>query len=330
MTFTVGFERAGYSEIDVAAESAAAIGVEHVTKVVTAERVRRGDPAGRLVPRRPGGRPGPRAAVLHRPRGPQARQGRALRRGRRRAVRRLHHLPGAALARGVRQAAHRHAARAGRGCRRGCPTGCGARTSSDGARSRSSSATTATPGSSATTSWASCERPRPGPLARGGHRGALRADPRGRLRRRHRDAVRRPVHLAARRHPGQGRQDDDGQLAGAAGPVPRPRGLQGREHAAGGPAGDQGDDEVRAAPGPGADRAAARARPAQARLPRADPALAGRGPARLGAGRSSRRARPTSGWTSGRCSRCWPRTGTTSAAARRSTTRASCGRCWCS
>ncbi|TYP88398.1 asparagine synthase (glutamine-hydrolyzing) [Blastococcus xanthinilyticus] len=37
MTFTVGFERQGFSEIDVAAESAAAIGVEHVTKVVTAE-----------------------------------------------------------------------------------------------------------------------------------------------------------------------------------------------------------------------------------------------------------------------------------------------------
>jgi len=37
MTFTVGFERQGFSEIDVAAESAAAIGVEHVTKVVTPE-----------------------------------------------------------------------------------------------------------------------------------------------------------------------------------------------------------------------------------------------------------------------------------------------------
>ncbi|MCV2491316.1 asparagine synthase (glutamine-hydrolyzing) [Geodermatophilus sp. YIM 151500] len=35
MTFTVGFEREGFSEIDVAAESAAAIGVEHITKVVT-------------------------------------------------------------------------------------------------------------------------------------------------------------------------------------------------------------------------------------------------------------------------------------------------------
>jgi asparagine synthase (glutamine-hydrolysing) len=36
-TFTVGFEREGYSEIDVAAESAAAIGVEHITRVVTPE-----------------------------------------------------------------------------------------------------------------------------------------------------------------------------------------------------------------------------------------------------------------------------------------------------
>ncbi|MDP9390474.1 MAG: asparagine synthase (glutamine-hydrolyzing) [Actinomycetota bacterium] len=37
MTFTTGFEREGFSEIDVAAESAAAIGVEHVTKVVSAD-----------------------------------------------------------------------------------------------------------------------------------------------------------------------------------------------------------------------------------------------------------------------------------------------------
>ena len=58
--------------------------------------------ADRLVPRRPGGRPGAGAAVLHRPRGPQARQGRAVRRGRRRAVRRLHDLPRADLAARVR------------------------------------------------------------------------------------------------------------------------------------------------------------------------------------------------------------------------------------
>jgi asparagine synthase (glutamine-hydrolysing) len=39
LTFTTGFERPGYSEIDVAAESAAAIGVEHITKVVSAEEM---------------------------------------------------------------------------------------------------------------------------------------------------------------------------------------------------------------------------------------------------------------------------------------------------
>ncbi|MCU1689695.1 MAG: asparagine synthase [Jatrophihabitantaceae bacterium] len=37
ITFTTGFEREGFSEIDVAAETAEAIGVRHVTKVVTAE-----------------------------------------------------------------------------------------------------------------------------------------------------------------------------------------------------------------------------------------------------------------------------------------------------
>src|SRR4051812_34956539 len=37
LTFTTGFEREGFSEIDVAAESAAAIGVEHITKVVSPE-----------------------------------------------------------------------------------------------------------------------------------------------------------------------------------------------------------------------------------------------------------------------------------------------------
>ena len=39
LTFTTGFEREGYSEIDVAAESAAAIGAEHITKVVSAEEM---------------------------------------------------------------------------------------------------------------------------------------------------------------------------------------------------------------------------------------------------------------------------------------------------
>ncbi|MDQ1743608.1 MAG: hypothetical protein QOE23_1947, partial [Pseudonocardiales bacterium] len=39
LTFTTGFHREGFSEIDVAAESAAAIGVEHITKVVTAQEM---------------------------------------------------------------------------------------------------------------------------------------------------------------------------------------------------------------------------------------------------------------------------------------------------
>ncbi|WP_353647854.1 asparagine synthase (glutamine-hydrolyzing) [Nakamurella sp. A5-74] len=39
LTFTSGFERAGYSEVDVAAESAAAIGVEHIVRVVSEEEL---------------------------------------------------------------------------------------------------------------------------------------------------------------------------------------------------------------------------------------------------------------------------------------------------
>jgi asparagine synthase (glutamine-hydrolysing) len=39
LTFTTGFEREGFSEIDVAAESAAAIGVKHITKVVTPQEM---------------------------------------------------------------------------------------------------------------------------------------------------------------------------------------------------------------------------------------------------------------------------------------------------
>jgi asparagine synthase (glutamine-hydrolysing) len=39
VTFTTGFEREGYSEIEVAAESAAAIGVKHVVKTVTPEEM---------------------------------------------------------------------------------------------------------------------------------------------------------------------------------------------------------------------------------------------------------------------------------------------------
>ena len=161
LTFTIGFEREGFSEIDVAAESAAAIGVEHITKVVTPEEFADVDPARRLVPRRPGRRPGPRAAVLRRPRGPQARQGGAVRRGRRRAVRRLQHLPRAAVAGGVREAAGRHPPRAGRAVDQAARRDARQGPAPPRRRSRSSSGTTATPGSSGTTNWASCARATP-------------------------------------------------------------------------------------------------------------------------------------------------------------------------
>ena len=65
------------------------------------------------------------------------------------------------------------------------------------------------------------------------------------------DAARRPVHLAARRHPRQGGQDDHGELAGAAGAVPRPGGVRSRVGAAAVGEGGGRDDEVRAAPGAG-------------------------------------------------------------------------------
>jgi asparagine synthase (glutamine-hydrolysing) len=39
LTFTAGFERSGYSEVDVAAETAAALGVRHVVRTVTAREV---------------------------------------------------------------------------------------------------------------------------------------------------------------------------------------------------------------------------------------------------------------------------------------------------
>ena len=41
MTFTTGFDREGFSEVDVAAESAAAIGVRHVIRTVSEEELTR-------------------------------------------------------------------------------------------------------------------------------------------------------------------------------------------------------------------------------------------------------------------------------------------------
>ena len=191
-------------------------------------------------------------AVVRRPRGPQARQGRALRRGRRRAVRRLHDLPGAAVARAVREAARRRCAGSPGRCRRQLP---------DGMRGKDLLRRGVAPARGALL------RQRPHLPRRPARRGAARARPRALARRRHRaalrrlgllgpggaDAARRPVHLAARRHPGQGRQDDDGQLPRAARAVPRHGGLRGRVAPADRPEGRPRHHEVRAAPG---DRAA--------------------------------------------------------------------------
>ena len=164
---------------------------------------------------------------------------------------------------------------------------------------------------------------RPGALVPGRHRPGLRADARDRPDLPH--AARRPVHLDARRHPGQGRQDDHGELAGAAGAVPGHRGVRGGQDHPGGPEGDQADHQAGAAPGDGADRPAARAAPAQARFPGADPAFPGRGFLRMGAGRSSPPRTPRSTWTRPPCWLCWTRTGPA-----RPTTPGGSGRSWCS
>ena len=127
ITFTTGFEREGFSEIDVAVASAEAIGARHITKVVSAGRVRRRPARDRLVSRRTGRRPGAGAAVLRRPRSPQARQGGAVRRGRRRAVRRLHDLPGAVVAEALSTICRGRCGARWARCPNRCPRACGAR-----------------------------------------------------------------------------------------------------------------------------------------------------------------------------------------------------------
>ena len=115
ITFTTGFEREGFSEVDVAVASAEAIGARACDEGGQSGRVRRGPTRNRLVSRRTCRRPGAGAAVLHRPRGPQARQGGAVRRGRRRAVRRLRDLPRTAVAQAFRLSAPPGSTVAGQG-----------------------------------------------------------------------------------------------------------------------------------------------------------------------------------------------------------------------
>ena len=92
-------------------------------------------------------------------------------------------------------------------------------------------------------------------------------------------AAHRPVHLVARRHSGQGRQDDDGQLAGTAGAVSGSRGVRGRIPIAGAGQDHPHHHEIRAAARAGAHRSAACAQPAETGLPGAYPALAAGRPA---------------------------------------------------
>ena len=98
LTFTVGYDVPGYSEIDVAQESARHLGRHHDPDQDRAAGHDGRAAADRLAPRRPGGRPGAGAAVLRGQEGRRARHRGALRRGRRRVLRRLHDLPRAAVA----------------------------------------------------------------------------------------------------------------------------------------------------------------------------------------------------------------------------------------
>ena len=98
LTFTVGYDVPGYSEIEVAQDSARHLNVTTIpTKIGPAGHDGR-PTQDRLASGRPGRRPGPGAAVLRGQEGGRARHRGAVRRGRRRVLRRVHHLPGAPVA----------------------------------------------------------------------------------------------------------------------------------------------------------------------------------------------------------------------------------------
>ena len=226
LTFTTGFERAGFSEIDVAAESAAAIGVQHITKVVTPQEMMDtlplivwylddpvADPA--LVPLYFIAREARKhVKVVLSGEGADElfggytiyREPISLRRltAAPDPVRRLLGALSTRLPEGMR----------GKDLLRRASIGIEERYYGNARIFR--------PDDDAV--GAVEDLLALGQLHRR-HRRALRGDHApGRL---DPDAVHRPVHLAARRHPGQGRQDDDGELAGAAGAVPGHRGVPG-------------------------------------------------------------------------------------------------------
>ena len=281
LTFTTGFEREGYSEIDVAAESAAAIGVEHITKVVTAEEMMEtlplivwylddpvADPA--LVPLYFIAREARKhvKVVLSGEGADELFGGYTIYREPI-SLRGFNHVP-APVRRGLGRLSTRipEGTRGKDLLRRGS-IGIEERYYGNARIFRPDEMQglfkAYDPAVSYTDVTGTAVRP---------HDAPRRLDP---------HAVRRPVHVAARRHPRQGRQDDDGELARAAGAVPRHRGVRRRLVRPDRPEADQGDDEVRAAAGAGTHRPGARDQPAEAGLPGADPALAQGRHVRVGA-----------------------------------------------
>ena len=78
-TFTAGFARPGYSEIEQAQETAAALGLRTSTYVIRPDEFAARAAADHLAPRRPDGRRGRDRALVRRQGGAAAGEGRALR-----------------------------------------------------------------------------------------------------------------------------------------------------------------------------------------------------------------------------------------------------------
>ena len=244
ITFTTGFEREGYSEVDVAAESAAAIGVRHVVKTVSAQELMDtlplivwylddpvADPA--LVPLYFVAREARKhvKVVLSGEGADELFGGYNIYREPT-SLQPITRLPIRCVAASAPSAGSLPEGFRGKDLlRRGVDRPAGPLL-----RQRPH-----LPGGAARR--AAAHLPRHGFLPRR-HRPGVR-DQRG-LGSDLADAARRPVHLAARRHPGQGGQDDDGELARAAGAVPGRRGIRGRPHGRLRSEDHQADQQVRA------------------------------------------------------------------------------------
>ena len=331
-TFTVGFDATGYSEIDVAP----GVGGRHRGRA----HHRRSSPPQDMMatlPRivwhldDPVADPALVPLYFVAREAAQARHGGAVRRGRRRVLRRLHDLPRAAVA-----------GRASTGCPAGMRRGAAARwprRSRTGMRGkelpasaappRSRSATTATPASSRGRRAARAAAPDDPSLSHTDVTAPLYAQAARRPRRRHHDAVRRPATPGcaatswSRPTGCRWRTRWSCGCRSWTGRCSRwPARMPGRPEAAA-----TDDDQVRAAPGADADRAAAHRQPAQARLPGADPGLARPARCTTGRGRSSPSAGPRVAGPSRGARLLDAHRGTASG---RPTTPARSGRCWSS